>query len=74
MMNEREPEAEMNLGEFLAGCFFIPSTCLLGQFSPYCLTIKIEVINRQSTEWEKKISANEAINKGLISKIYKHFM
>ena len=28
---------------------------------------------RQPTEWEK-ISANEATDKGLISKIYKHFL
>ena len=35
-----------------------------------------ETINKmkgQHSEWEK-VNANEAIDKGLISKIYKHFM
>ena len=33
----------------------------------------INKMKRQPSEWEK-IFANEAIDKGLISKIYKHFM
>ena len=31
-------------------------------------------MKRQPSEWEKKIFANEATDKGLISKIYKQIM
>ena len=39
----------------------------------FCTARKINKIKRHLSEW-KKIVANEAIDKGLISKIYKQLM
>ena len=44
------------------------------KFEKFCTPKEtINIMKRQPTDWEKMFS-NDATNKGLISKIYKHFI